>query len=146
MLRGLPADARRLGHLFQTRLHRLQYRLVLPACDAPVGASRTLRLDRASRTGRRPVFVDRLALLDCLEAPDRTLTGRTSVLIEGGVVAKVALVELPFGQIIRSIGFGHQHVDPRLLALEDLRSGVVAAIRKGGELLSADGGLSLLAH
>jgi hypothetical protein len=33
--------------------------------------------------------MDRLAVLNCLEVPDCTLTGRTAVLIEGGVVAKL---------------------------------------------------------
>jgi len=39
--------------------------------------------------------VDRLAVLNRLEAPDRALTGRASVLILCGVVVEVALIELP---------------------------------------------------
>ena len=100
MLDGLPPDARSLRHLVQSSLHRLQDVLVLPARDAPVFSSRTLRFDRAFRTCGGPVFVDDHTVLDRAKAPDCALTRRTLVLVIGGDVAEVLFVELSFGQVV----------------------------------------------
>src|SRR5579863_914520 len=100
MLDRLAADARGIGHSLQALLHRLEYRFVLPARNAPVFAICALRLDRTSRTRRRPVLMDDLIVLDGREAPDRTLTGRASILVAPRVISEVALIELALGQVV----------------------------------------------
>jgi hypothetical protein len=51
-------------------------------------------------------------------APDRSLTGRTSVLILGRDVAKVRLIEQSHRFVIRGLRLRHQRFDARLLALQ----------------------------
>ena len=74
-------------------------------------------------------------MLDRREAPDRSLTGRTLVLVVRGDITEVAFVELPLGLVVRRLRFGHQRVDARALALEDLFTLEVAAIRECRQLL-----------
>src|SRR4029077_6317295 len=132
MLSGLPADARRFRHPLQATLHRLEYRFVLPTANAPVVSRRTLGLHRAAWAGRCPVAMLEQPVLNAAVTPDRPLTGRASVLIAARDVAEVACVEQSLGQVVGRMGLRHQGVDPGLLALEDLRARVVAAIGQGG--------------
>src|SRR4029077_7331487 len=133
MLSGLPADARRFRHPLQATLHRLEYRFVLPTANAPVVPRRALGLHRAAWTGRCPVAMLEQPVLNAAVTPDRPLTGRASVLIAARVIAEVPFVELPFGQVVGCMGLRYQHVDPGLLALEDLGTGVIASICQGGK-------------
>jgi hypothetical protein len=137
MLDRLAADARGIWHSLQALFHRFEHRFVLPARYAPVLAVCALRLDRTSRTRRRPVLMDDLIVLDGREAPDRTLTGRAWVLIAPRVISEVALIELALGQVAGGMGLGHQDIDPGLFALEDLGAGVIASIGQCGELVGS---------
>ena len=51
MLDGAAANAHAVRHTIHTIFHILQYRLMLPATDAPVDARCALRFDATSRTG-----------------------------------------------------------------------------------------------
>jgi hypothetical protein len=59
--------------------------------------------------------VQRQAALDPREAPDRSLTGWTSVLVIGADVAKIPFVELPLSFVIGGLGFRHQRGPPAAL-------------------------------
>src|SRR5262245_22549964 len=63
MLGCLAPLAHRLRVLIETLLHGLEHVLVLPSGDAPLGAGRTLRFERAARACGRPISTQRLAIL-----------------------------------------------------------------------------------
>lgn len=110
------------------------------------GDERRQRSDRTAGTGRAPVLVDRQAVLDAGKAPDRPLRGRAAILVIGGHVDEVLLVEASFCTAVGGQRLGHQRGNACLRALEDLLALEVAAVSNDGERLGADCLPRLLRH
>src|SRR5882672_5291602 len=93
MLDRLAPQTRGSWRVVQPRLNHLQNGLVFPTTDAPVRSGCALWLEMAAATRRRPILVQRLAVLDGGEPIDGSLPRGTWVLVAPAVVDEVALVE-----------------------------------------------------
>jgi hypothetical protein len=87
------ADPRCRWRLLKPLLHFLQHSFVFPPRDPTIGASRAFRFQRALRTCRRPVLVERHAVFHGAEAPDRALASWTLVLVIALDIVEVSFVE-----------------------------------------------------
>lgn len=119
---------------------------MLPPRYAPIGPPRAARFDRATRTSRRPIFVDPLTTLDPGEAPDGALAGRTFVFIILGHVTKVLLIEQAGGLIARGLWLGNQGGNPGFLTGHDLFALEVAAICDDGQVFLPNDFAGLRSH
>ena len=79
MLRCLPAHAHRFRMRVETRLHRIEYRFMLPAFNTTLHALRALRLDRATRTRRAPIGIQCASVLNAPITPDQRFAGRAAI-------------------------------------------------------------------
>src|SRR4249919_810905 len=100
MLDRLSSYSHHLRLTIQSQLHRLEHCFVFPARDAPIVARRALRFERTPGASGGPVLAQGHATLDGGKALDGPLAGRAAVLIVGGDVNKVLLIEATVGLAI----------------------------------------------
>ena len=102
MLHGLAAHAHLVRVAVEPVLHRLENGLVLPPRDPALLAGRTLSLQRARLTSRRPVAAQRLAVLLVRVPVGQPLASGTAIDIIRRNVDEVLLAEAACGLGARS--------------------------------------------
>src|SRR6202040_1153652 len=127
MLDRLAALAHRLRLLIETLLHGFEHVLVFPSRDAPLRSLRTLRFERAARACRRPIAVQRLAVLLVCITIGQLLARRAAIDILRQQIDEVLFAEAAIRLRARCHRLRQRHRNVSLLACQDLGAVEVAA-------------------
>src|SRR6516164_6910154 len=146
MLGRLATHAHRLWVVVETLLHGLEHVFVLPSRDPTLGSGGATRLDGAVRTCRRPIAAQRLAVLLARVPVGQLLARRATVDILWRQIDEILLAEPAVRLRARCHRLRQRHRDVGLLAGQNLRTVVVAAVSDGIEIISAKNVLRLRCH
>src|SRR5262245_37312852 len=116
MLGSGTADGHFVGIAIQALLNRLEHRLVLPACDAPLRPRRALRLYQALRAFVCPIAADLFAVLLAGEAVGQAPAGGTAVDVAADDIDEVLLAETAGSLCAGGLRLGQRHCDAGILA------------------------------